>query len=303
VERKVLEEIDKKGNLAWTRTGGVRRKLRPEDGKGQPIGSFWGDIPPINSQAQERLGYPTQKPEALLERVILASSNEGDLVLDPFCGCGTTVAAAQKLKRRWVGIDITNLAISLIRHRLHDAYGPEIAKAYEVIGEPVSVADAAALAASDPYQFQWWALGLVGARPVEQKKGADKGIDGRLYFHDEGQGGKTKQIIFSVKAGGTSSTHVRDLRGVVEREQSEIGVLICMEEPTKPMRSEAAGAGFYTSQGWGKKHPRLQILTVAELLEGKTVDYPPSRQVNVTYKKAPKAKTKAGGNQMPLATD
>ena len=141
------------------------------------------------------------------------------------------------------------------------------------------------MAHSDPYQFQWWALGLVGARPVEQKKGADKGIDGRLYFHDEA-GGKTKQIIFSVKAGHTSAPHIRDLRGVVDREKAAIGVLISLQKPTKPMRTESTSAGFYDSP-WGTKHPKLQILTIEDLLNGKTIDYPPS-QANVTFKKAPK---------------
>jgi hypothetical protein len=241
--------------------------------------------------ARERLGYPTQKPEALLERIITASSDEGDVVLDPFCGCGTTVAAAQRLRRRWIGIDITHLAITLIRHRLRDAFGGQVA--YQVIGEPVSLPDAKTLADQDPYQFQWWALGLVGARPVEQKKGADQGIDGRLYFHDEGESGKTKQVVLSVKAGQTNVAHLRDLRGVVEREKAEIGVLITMQEPTQPMRTEGAGGGFYHSPGWNKDYPRLQILTVAELLEGKGVDMPPLHgvaEVNTTFKKAPKAR-------------
>jgi site-specific DNA-methyltransferase (adenine-specific) len=283
VERKVLEEIDRKGNLNWTRTGGIRRKLRPDDiEKGQPIGSFWGDIPPINSQAQERLGYPTQKPEALLDRIVSASSKAGDTVLDPFCGCGTTIAVAQRLSRKWIGIDITHLAITLIRSRLADAFVGTAA--YEVIGEPVSLPDAAALAASDPYQFQWWALGLVGARPVEQKKGADKGIDGRIYFHVND--GKTRSIILSVKAGGVTVSQVRDLRGVLDREQAEIGVLISLDEPTGPMRREAASAGFYDSP-WGK-HARLQLLTIEELLTGKGIDRPP-QQTSTTFKRAPKA--------------
>jgi hypothetical protein len=233
------------------------------------------------------LGYPTQKPEALLERIIKASSNEGDIVMDPFCGCGTTISAAQKLKRRWIGIDITHLAINLIKHRLHNAFGKRVEKTYTVLGEPTSLPDAAQLAKEDPYQFQWWALGLVGARPVEGKKGADKGIDGRLYFHDDPKG-KTKQIILSVKAGETVTvSHVRDLRGVVDREKAEMGVLLCMAETTKPMRAEAASVGFYNSP-WGKKYPRLQILTIAELLKGKEIDYPPTG-ANVTFKKAPKS--------------
>ena len=263
--------------------------------EGRRTGDVWM-IPHINASAKERLGYPTQKPEALLERIIQASSNEGDLVLDPFCGCGTTIAVAERLNRRWIGIDITHLAITLMKHRLRDAFGD--APIYDVIGEPVSLPDAKDLAASDPYQFQWWALGLVGARPVEQKKGADQGIDGRLYFHDEAKG-KTKQVILSVKAGGTGAAHVRDLRGVVEREQAEIGVLISMEDPTAPMRKEAASAGFYASPGWNTKHPRVQLLTVGELLEGKGIDYP-SRTGNVTFKRAQKAKT-SGVQELPLA--
>ena len=247
-------------------------------------------IPTINAMAKERLGYPTQKPEALLERIIKASSNESDMVLDPFCGCGTTIAVAQRLNRRWIGIDITHLAIGLIKHRLQDTFGAELNSTYEVIGEPTDLASAKILASDDPYQFQWWTLGLVGARPIEQKKGADKGIDGRLYFHDEPEKGKTKQIIFSVKAGKVTVPHVRDLRGVVQREDASIGVLLCMRNPTRAMKTEAASAGFYDSP-WGTRHPRLQILTIAELLTGKGVDIPPSRDLR-TFKKAPRAKAK-----------
>lgn len=251
-----------------------------------------GRVPPI-----KRL-FPTEKPEALSARIIRASSNEGHLVLDPFCGCGTTIAVAERLKRRWIGIDITHLAVSLIKHRFHDAFGDAIQ--YDVLGEPEALPDAEALAKQDPYQFQWWALGLVEARPVEQKKGADKGIDGRLYFHDEIAGGKTKQIVLQVKAGHVGVAYVRDLRGVLDRETAEIGVLITLEEPTQPMRTEAASAGFYDSPGWGKRYPHLQILTVNELLEGKGIDYPPSREVNVTFKKAPRAKAESTKeNQQP----
>jgi DNA modification methylase len=266
--------------------------------KGLPRRDVW-DISIIAGFKKERLGYPTQKPEALLDRIIRTSSNKGDVVLDPFCGCGTTIAVAERQGRRWIGIDITHLAITLIKHRLRDAFGRKAV--YEVIGEPVSLPDAEVLASEDPYQFQWWALGLVGARPVEQKKGADKGIDGRLFFHDEPQGGKTKQIILSVKAGHTHVAHVRDLRGVLEREKAEIGVLISLQEPTQPMRREAAGAGFYKSP-WGQQHPRLQILTVEELLNGKRIDYPPPTQTNVTFKKAPKVKG-SGGEQLGLVAE
>jgi len=284
-----IDRLTAEGRIKLTKSGWPTAKRYLDEMPGHSIGDVWVDIPEINSQARERLGYPTQKPEALLERIIKASSNKGDIVLDPFCGCGTTIAVAQRLKRRWIGIDITHLAIGLMKHRLRDAFGERLV--YRTIGEPTSLPDAATLAADDPYQFQWWALGQVGARPVEQKKGSDKGIDGRLYFHDEGEGGKTKQVILSVKAGHTSVAHVRDLRGVLDREGAEIGVLITMQEATRPMRTEAAGAGFYASP-WGTRHPRLQIMTVAELLGGKAIDMPPIRQVTKTFKKAPRAKGK-----------
>lgn len=242
--------------------------------------------------AHERLGYPTQKPESILERIISASSDEGDVVLDPFCGCGTAIAVAQRLGRKWIGIDITHLAITLIKHRLHDAYGSPITKAYKVIGEPVSVPDAETLAEQDHYQFQLWALGLVGARPIELKKGADKGIDGQIYFHDEEGVGKSKQVIISVKSGHTSVAHVRDLRGVVERDKAEIGVLITMQEPTRDMRREAASSGFYDPVWTSHKFPRLQLLSVRDLLEeGKNIEMPQHAR-HVTFRKAQRAKGK-----------
>ena len=285
--KEKMEQLYAEGRIVQTRPGAVPSYKRYLDEMpGVAVGDSWDDISPINSQAKERLGYPTQKPEALLERIIEASCPHHGLILDPFCGCGTTVAVAERLNRRWIGIDITHLAIGLMKHRLRDAFGDEVE--YEVIGEPVSLPDAQALADSDPYQFQWWALGLVGARPVEPKKGADKGIDGRLYFHDDAEG-ETKQVILSVKAGHTGRSHMHELRGVVEREEAEIGVLITMQAPTQPMRREAASAGFYHSPGWNTDHPRLQILTVAELLAGQGIDMPPLRQVSTTYRKAPRA--------------
>ena len=252
--RETMERLDSEGRIWYPDSMDKRPQLKRhlDEMKGVLLGNVWTDISPINSMAQERLGYPTQKPLSLLERVIQASSDPGDTVLDPFCGCGTTIIAAEKLKRNWIGIDITHLAITLIKHRIRDSFGEEAMPM--VIGEPVAVEDAQTLASQDPYQFQWWALGLVGARPIEQKKGADKGIDGRLYFHDEAKG-KTKQVLLSVKAGGTGAAHIRDLRGVLDREQAEIGVLITMEEPTGPMKREAASAGFYHSPG-GTRHTR-----------------------------------------------
>jgi site-specific DNA-methyltransferase (adenine-specific) len=279
-----LEAMDKAGYIHWPKNGGTPRFKQYLDMlPGLPVSDTWVDIPPINSQAAERLGYPTQKPVALLERIIQASSNPGDMVLDPFCGCGTTVHAAQKLGRRWIGIDITHLAITLMKERLRDAFGKKVS--FDVVGEPTSIPDAASLAESDPYQFQWWALGLVGARPVEGKKGADKGIDGKIVFQGD-EPGKFENVLISVKAGKTGAAHVRDLRGVVERDKAAIGVLISMEAPTAPMRTEAATAGFWESQVWGKRYPRIQILTVSELLTGAAIDMPPQRQVAATFKKA-----------------
>lgn len=267
-----------------------------------PLGKHPDDVwplQPIMPSAKERLGYPTQKPERLLEYILRASSNEGNLILDPFCGCGTAVAVAQRLNRRWIGIDITHLAISLIKHRLLTAFGDKVS--FKTIGEPVTLPDALALASQDRYQFQWWALGMVGARPTEKKKGADAGIDGRLLFHDEPSGGRTKQIIFSVKSGGVDVGDVRDLLGVLDQQKAEIGVLLTLQEPTGPMRKAAASAGFYSSP-WGTKHPRLQIRTIAELLEGRAVDRPAAAVpgVNVTLKDARPAKAAGSSEQEDL---
>jgi site-specific DNA-methyltransferase (adenine-specific) len=297
--KETMAKLDGEGRVWYPGDTSKRPRLRRylDEMPGTLVTNIWADIFPINSQAQERLGYPTQKPEALLERVITTGTNTGDVILDPFCGCGTTIAVAQRLNRRWIGIDITHLAIGLIKSRLRDAFGDDVLKTYDVIGEPVSVPDAAQLAKEDPYQFQWWALGLVGARPTDQRKGADHGIDGRLLFHDEAGSGKTKQIMLSVKAGHVNVSQLRDLRGVIDREKAEIGVLLCLEDVTKPMRTEAASAGFYKSP-WGN-HPRLQILTVAELLDGKQIDYPHPAG-NLTFKRAPKVLEPAA-EQLTLA--
>lgn len=290
--KETFEKLEADNRLIAPKKNGAgwRYKQFLEDLKGRQVSDIWTDINMINPVAKERLGYPTQKPVALLERIISASSNEGDVVLDPFCGCGTAIDAAQKLGRRWIGIDVTHLAITLIKHRLHSTYGKALE--FDIVGEPKDDAGARELAQADPWQFQWWSLGLVDARPVEQKKGADKGVDGRLFFRDESKGA-LKQIVISVKAGTTGPAHVRELRGVIEREKAAIGLLITMQEPTKKMREEAVDAGLYESPG-GTRHPRLQLRTVAELMEGKGLDYPRYAD-NVTFKRAPKSQ--AGGHQ------
>lgn len=305
ISRERMGQYDRENRLVFPKNkdGRIRLKRYLDEQPGEKVTNLWEDIPPINSQAQERLGYPTQKPEALLERIVKASSNEGDLVLDPFCGCGTTIQVAQRLNRRWIGIDITHLAIGLIKKRLDDGFQnhqPPIRETYEVIGEPTDYEGAAALAAEDKYQFQWWALGQVGARPTELKKGADRGIDGRLYFHDD-TSGKSKQIIFSVKAGGVTVSQVRDLRGVLDREKAEIGIFICFEPPTRPMKHEASEAGLYTSSD-KSTYPRIQILTIQEILDGKQPEYPRHR-ADATFRKAPKVKQVRGENLLlPLTT-
>ncbi len=287
--REKLSVLDAKGDIFWTESGIPRRKVRLDGNPVTQVDNLWADIEAIGSQAAERLGYPTQKPEALLERIIKASSSEGDTVLDPFCGCGTTISAAQKLGRRWIGIDITHLAINLIRNRLNDTFAEKIT--FKVIGEPASVPDAEDLSRTDPYQFQWWALGLVGARPEDEKKGADRGIDGRKIFQS-GKPGVYESVIISVKAGTTGPAHVRDLKGVLDREKAAIGVLITMRDHTPAMKTEAVTAGFYSTP-WGK-YPRIQLLTVAELLAGRKIEMPPVHQVDVTFKKAPQLKEKPG---------
>jgi site-specific DNA-methyltransferase (adenine-specific) len=271
ISRKKMERYDKEGRL-WFPTdkdGRIRLKRYLDEQPGQKIQNLWDDISPINSQAQERLGYPTQKPQALLERIVTASSNEGDIVLDPFCGCGTSIHAAQKLKREWIGIDITHLAISLIEKRLKDAF-PGIK--YEVHGTPKDLDGARDLAARDKYQFQWWAVSLVNAVPFAgKKKGADSGIDGIVYFKPEGK--TTEKAIVSVKGGeNVNVAMVRDLAHVVDREKAKIGVFITLAEPTGPMKTEAVKTGFYETL-YGK-YPKIQILTIADLFAGKQPNIP-----------------------------
>ena len=216
---------------------------------------------PVHGWYRFVLGYPPHLVREYLET--LEADPERDWVLDPFCGCGTTVAAAEKLGRRWIGIDVTHLAITLMKQRLGD--GPE----YDVIGEPQSVADAEALAHQDRHQFQLWALGLVKARPIEVKKGADKGVDGRIPFNQGAVKGKDQytHAVIQVKSGHVNSGTIRDLVGTVNREHAALGVLVTLQPPTRDMRDEAATAGFYVlPYDETKKYPRIQILTIEDLL-------------------------------------
>lgn len=278
--REKMQQLYEQGRIIQTSPGAVPRYKRYLDEMpGIPLQDVWDDILPLGAQATERLGYPTQKPLALLERIIQTSSNPGDVVLDPFCGCGTAIAAAQKLERRWIGIDITHLSIALQKYRLQEMF-PGVK--FQVIGEPEDLGAARQLAHDDRYQFQWWALSLVRAKPLGSqegsktgKKGSDKGIDGIINFVDDATG-KSKRVIVQIKSGQhVKSGDIRDLVGTVQREQATIGVFITLEPPTKDMKTEAASAGFYHSLGWGKDYPRIQIFSVAELLQGAEVKMPP----------------------------
>lgn len=270
--KEKMQALYNQGRIVVSSTGkSLSQKIYLEEAKGRPIVNLWDDVNRISPNARERLGYPTQKPEILLERIIKASSNEGDVVLDPFCGCGTAIVAAQKLNRKWIGIDITHLAIGLMKWRLKNmSPGPS----FNVIGEPKDFAGATELANQDKYQFQWWVVSLVGGQPYgDKKKGADTGIDGYLYYMDEKD--KIKKAIISVKGGKNPNVSmIRDLGHVIDREKSDIGVFISLEKPTRPMMEEAAMKGFYSSP-LGRNYPRLQILTVEEILQGKTPDIPP----------------------------
>ena len=277
--KEKMDELIKQGRIVQSNPGNVPQYKRYLDEMpGIPLQNIWTDIDPINMMAKERLGYPTQKPLALLERIISVSSNPDSVILDPFCGCGTAIAAAQKLDRKWIGIDITHLSIALQKYRLEAMYpGIKI----KVIGEPEDIGAARQLASDNRYQFQFWATSLIRAQPLgakagskEGKKGSDKGIDGVIAFVDDNTG-KAKRVLVQVKSGHVSSRDIRDLVGTIQREQAAIGVFITLEFPTRDMKMEAASAGFYCSPGWNKDYPRIQILTIDELLHSAELKMPP----------------------------
>jgi len=294
--KETMSKLDSEGRIWYPADKSKRPRLKRylDEMPGTLVSNIWVDIPPINSQAKERLGYPTQKPMALLERIIQASSNPGDSVLDPFCGCGTAIAAAEKLSRKWIGIDITHLAISLIKYRMKDMFpGCE----FDVIGEPTDIGAARQLAHDNRYQFQWWALSLVRARPIggesgskKGKKGSDKGMDGVINFIDDSSG-IPKRAIVQVKSGHVKVGDIRDLHGVVDREKAAIGVFITLESPTSEMVKEAISSGFYNSKLWQQDYPKIQILTIEDLLGGKSIKMPPDYG---TFKQAQKHKKSEG---------
>jgi len=265
-----MEQLDMENRLHFTRAGGIRIKRYLDEMKGLPLGDIWMDVHPLNSQSKERLGYPTQKPVELLKRIILSSSNPGDVVFDPFCGCGTAVYAAEALGRKWVGCDIAILAIRLVRDTLREKYALAEGRDFIVDGIPNSVESALELANHDRFQFQHWIVERVGGFPM-QKKTADKGIDGRIYFKtDDG----LMEMVLSVKSGSIKPADIRDLRGVLDREGVKMAGFLCLKPPTKAMRHEAASAGLYDYMG--NSYPRIQILTVYEILEERKLFHTPT---------------------------
>jgi len=306
--RERMQKAYDAGLIVQSEPGKVPRLKRYLDEQpGQPISSVWDDIAPINSQAKERLGYPTQKPQALLERIIEISSNPGDIILDPFCGCGTAVHAAEALDRQWIGIDITHLAISLIEKRLRDAFPDREVKddsgiklepgiCFDVEGTPKTIEDAQDLFKRDAYQFEWWACSLVNAQPYkDKKKGADTGVDGLIYFQDYDPSSTksdptvVRQIIVSVKGGkNVGVSMIRDLRGTMEARKADMGLFVTMTPPTRAMLSEAAKAGCYLA-GNGQEYARIQILTIDDLLAKRSrPEFFDLSRGELTFKKAPK---------------
>jgi site-specific DNA-methyltransferase (adenine-specific) len=263
-----MRQFAQESRLRHTFDGMPEYKRYLDEMPGVALQDVWTDITPIIAGTAERLGYPTQKPVTLLERIIETSSNAGDLVLDPFCGCGTTVHAAQKLNRQWIGIDVTHLAIALVERRLNEAF-PGIV--FDVHGVPTDIPGARDLAERDKHQFQMWITGKIGAQPYKSgKKGMDRGIDGYLHFRDANK--KPQYAIVSVKGGGIKSGDIRDLKGTMEREKAALGLFLTLNKPTREMEREAASDGIYETEGM--KFPRLQVLTAEQILEGKRPQVP-----------------------------
>jgi hypothetical protein len=276
-----MAQLIEEGRIVQTKPGSVPQYKRYLDEmKGVSLQDVWTDIDPINSQAKERLGYPTQKPEALLERILETSTKAGDWVLDPFGGCGTTAAAAEKLGRNWVIIDITTLAINLVKRRI-EAHYPDVKLDMTVEGYPADLAGARELFSRDPFEFEYWCCDLVEARPAGVKsrgkmKGADRGIDGVVTLVEPTPAGKTAyhHVLVQVKGGHPSAAQVRDFRGTLEREKALGGVFVTLEEPTKPMIQEAVEAGTFNYALTGRSYPVIQIMTVDKLLAGRRPDLP-----------------------------
>lgn len=284
-KKETMERWEAEGRLRYTKTGTPTLVQYADEMPGVPLQSIWTDIPPVNPQAKERMGYPTQKPIALLERIIASSSNPGDVIFDPFCGCGTTIYAAEKLKREWIGCDVAILSIKMMREVLCTKYKLTEEKDFDVRGIPVSEEQAQELFKRDPFQFEHWLVERVGGFPT--KKTGDKGIDGRIYFETHHG---LKSVVLSVKGGKLRPTDVRDLRGVLaDQTDAEIAGFLSLQQPSKAMLEAASLAGQYEYKGI--MYDRIQFLTVKEILEDKREFHTPTKmgsrivtgQQNFTY--------------------
>jgi DNA modification methylase len=268
VNLELMEKLDADDRLAFPSKpdGRIARKHYLSEQEGRKAADTWTDIPPLQASSAEKLGYPTQKPLALLERIIAASSNPGDVVLDPFCGCGTAIDAAQKMGRRWVGIDITYIAIDLMQKRLEATYGPEIRDAYDLSGVPRDIEAAQALFDANAFDFERWAVTLISGQPNEKQVG-DKGIDGVIRFPMNRDDVATSLV--SVKGGQQLNPGmVRDLHGTVERQRAEMGVLVTLAPATRGMVEEAKHSGTYTDEFSGTVYPKIQLISIAEIMSG-----------------------------------
>lgn len=268
-----MQEAYDAGLIIQTAPGRVPRLKRYlDEQRGKPLGDVWSDIPPLNARAAERLGYPTQKPLKLLERIIEAASHPGGVVLDPFAGCGTTIDAAQKLKRQWIGIDITTLAIDLIDARLRHTYSETIRQTYQILGIPRDLSGAHALFKRSPFEFERWCVMQVDGQPNEKQVG-DRGVDGVIRIPIDAKA-NSHRVLISVKGGATNPGHVRDLLGTVELQGAAMGLFVCMNRPTSGMFEVANHSGSYTYPVNEKQYPKIQILAVEDILNGVKPDIP-----------------------------
>lgn len=279
--KEQMEKFEAEGLIIYSKTGYPRLKVYLDAMPGVPLQNIWLDVPVIAAQSAERMGYPTQKPVALLERIITASSNPGDVVMDPFCGCGTAIVAAQSLGRSWIGIDVTPIATSLIVDRLArmqcrdlrtvKAGDPDFARAFKVEGLPTDLPGAQKLFQDNPKDFEMWAVSLIPVTP-QDKKGADGGIDG---IKDYAVGAKKPvRAVVQVKGGHVGAPQVQQLRGAMDKFDATLGLFLSLDPPTSKMKDEASHAGFYTLPLTGKPIPRLQLRTVGDLLDGHNFDLP-----------------------------
>ena len=293
MNKEKLEDLDSKGKLYFTKNGKPRRKNFMEDYSGTEADNLWIDLLPLGQKQSEAMGYPTQKPEALLERIITASSQDGDTVLDAYCGCGTTVSVATNLKRKWIGIDITYQSISLILKRLEETFSKDVADSIELNGVPKDLASAIALAHKKDdrtrKEFEKWAVLTYSNNKamINEKKGADHGIDGMAFMME---GAETfKDILFSVKSGHPNLSQFRDFLHVVKRDNAAIGIFITLEDPTREMISEAIKIGKYTNPLTEQTYEKVSIVTIEEILAGERLNVPTSIQI---LKKAEVTKNK-----------